>query len=171
MLMRVDGCTGGIGPAGRGVVDGWQLLSLSSDQCMVVTLRDGARDAAAPGDYLVTRDETASSPAASPRAAALVWFPDTSGWARTPSGSTPYWPTFRQMHGWVRLLAGTAVDRSALVLMLATSTRAIDDACRTSRRTPLPPGQDPALLATPDRVAFCAVTAQILVPTAAGCAR
>ena len=50
MLMRVDGCTGGIGPAGRGVIDGWQLLSLSSDQCMVVTLRDGA-PGCGPGDY------------------------------------------------------------------------------------------------------------------------
>jgi hypothetical protein len=174
MLLRVDGCGAAIGPAGRDVVDGWELQSLSSGRNLVLTLRDGAPEYSS--DHSVTLDETTEAALAgadAATAAVVVWLP-AGGWACPPGrpgdAATGVWPVIRRIPGLLRLLVAVA-DRSVLALLLATSTRAIDDAARAIRRTPLPSDLDPTLLAAPDRIEFCAVTARIRAPFVAGSTR
>jgi hypothetical protein len=81
--------------------------------------------------------------------------PRTAEWAAAEerAGEARIWPAVRDLAGVHRVLLIRADDNATLVVMLADGVAAIDEAVRAIRATTLLPGEDPALLTGPDRVA------------------
>ncbi|MEO3855581.1 hypothetical protein [Acrocarpospora sp. B8E8] len=74
-------------------------------------------------------------------------------------------PAGATAEGFIRgLLLWQPNARSIRMVALATSMETLEAGSRTVHTTPLPPGEDPALLITPDRVEVCRVLDHVPEP-------
>ena len=81
--------------------------------------------------------------------------PRSAQWAAAEqrAGNDRIWPAVRDIVGLNRILLLRADDNATLTVLLADGAAAIDEAVRAIMATSLLPGEDPALLTGPDRVA------------------
>lgn len=96
-----------------------------------------------------------------PTVAQLTWFDGPRSEAQAAAderaGSQRLWPAVRETPGLVRSLALVADDRSYVHVGLATEAEVLDEVQRRVMATELLPGEDPALLGSPDRIDVCTV--------------
>jgi hypothetical protein len=111
---------------------------------------------AGPGPYRLV--EARSGPGTGPaRYMQVVAFagPRTAEWATAEEFAATHrlGPVTKQVGGLVAVLRARAADNATLVVVLAESAEAIDAQVEAVMATTLLPGEDPALLTGPDRIA------------------
>ncbi len=112
--------------------------------------------------YQVTDTETGPAATQVPTYARLLCFdgpraPEQAA-AEDLAGRQRIWPAIRDLSGLVGVYALRGSDLSSVVVTLATSVETLDAVQRAVMATELMPGEDPALLAGPDRVEIHRVT-------------
>jgi hypothetical protein len=157
-----------------GLLSSLSLRQLGGPAAVRLTLWDTEASAAGcpapdagqvpPATELYQVTDTAEGPAAAqvPTYARLLCFdgpraPEQAA-AEDLAGRQRIWPAIRDLSGLVGVYALRGRDLSSVVVTLATSVETLDAAQRAVMATELTPGEDPALLAGPDRVEIHRVT-------------